>query len=81
MKITNLPLKPPSSNSPEYPWWIEIITTIPLCVYYFGPFESIQEAQLHQKGYVEDLIEENAQEITVEIKRCQPQYLTIYLHD
>ncbi|MEM8832804.1 MAG: DUF1816 domain-containing protein [Cyanobacteria bacterium P01_G01_bin.19] len=59
------------------PWWIEIRTKIPHCIYYFGPFESLKEARFYQHGYIEDLVEEKALGITVEFKRCQPQMLTI----
>ncbi len=55
----------------------KISTTIPCCTYYFGPFDDLKEAKINQPGYVEDLIEEKAQGIKVEIKRCQPQLLTI----
>jgi hypothetical protein len=58
-------------------WWIKIYTSTPLCTYYFGPFNSKEEARIHQNGYVEDLIQEKAQGITVETKRCQPESLTI----
>ena len=59
-------------------WWIEIRTTDPPCIYYFGPFNSPDEANLYQAGYIEDLIQEQARGITVELKKCQPQTLTIY---
>jgi hypothetical protein len=66
-------------NEPiEMAWWVEILTTIPSCTYYFGPFESMQEAALAQNGYVEDLVNEGAQAITVEIIWCQPRELTIF---
>jgi hypothetical protein len=62
----------------QLPWWIEIRTKLPACIYYFGPFESKKEARLSQHGYIEDLVEEKAQGITVELKKCQPHMLTIY---
>ncbi len=58
-------------------WWVEIHTKTPQCTYYFGPFESALEARSLQSGYLEDLRQEQAQEITVEIKQCQPEHLTI----
>ncbi|ACK64654.1 Domain of unknown function DUF1816 [Rippkaea orientalis PCC 8801] len=58
------------------PWWVEISTTHPNCLYYFGPFDSAEEALSYQDGYVEDLREEGAQNITLYIKQCQPQVLT-----
>jgi hypothetical protein len=59
-------------------WWVEITTDSPRCVYYFGPFPSAQTAQAHQNGYIEDLEQEGAQNITVQVKRCKPQNLTVY---
>lgn len=58
------------------PWWVEISTQNPSCLYYFGPFDSLLEAKSYESGYVEDLQSENAQDIRVIIKQCQPQVLT-----
>jgi len=58
-------------------WWIEINTSLPRCTYYFGPFDSCFDAVEHQDGYVQDLVEEGSREITVKIKKCRPQALTI----
>jgi Domain of unknown function (DUF1816) len=62
----------------KMPWWVEIKTTIPVCIYYFGPFYRKKVAQSSQHGYIEDLIQERACGITVEIKRLQPKVLTVY---
>lgn len=59
-------------------WWVEIVTQIPKCTYYFGPFPSSRAAQLAQSGYIEDLEQEAAQGIAVKLKRCQPQKLTFF---
>ena len=67
-----LPVYPLSLN-----WWLEIHTTNPQCIYYFGPFETALEARNLQSGYVEDLRQEPAQIILVKIQQCQPQQLTI----
>jgi Domain of unknown function (DUF1816) len=58
-------------------WWVKILTTQPQCTYYFGPFASINEANLAMPGYVEDLESELAQDIQTYIKRCKPSILTI----
>lgn len=58
-------------------WWIEIKTSIPACIYYFGPFANYSEAHQYQYGYIEDLIEEKAAGIITEIKQVQPTLLTI----
>jgi hypothetical protein len=58
-------------------WWVEIMTTKPHCIYYFGPFSNREEAVIAYSGYVEDLENEGAQGIVVVIKRCAPKILTI----
>jgi hypothetical protein len=58
-------------------WWVEIITASPRCTYYFGPFLTAKEAEEAQDGYLQDLEEEGALGIRVEIKRCKPTELTI----
>lgn len=60
------------------PWWAEITTVKPRCVYYFGPFKTSAEAKAAYPGYVEDLNDEGAEGIVVVIKRCNPKELTIY---
>lgn len=64
------------SNLLDQPWWVEITTNQPKCLYYFGPFESFAEALSHQSGYIEDLQSESAVGINTQIKQCQPQILT-----
>jgi Domain of unknown function (DUF1816) len=58
-------------------WWAEIITATPHCIYFFGPFQSSEEAEDAYPGYIEDLDGEGAQGIAVAIKRCEPMALTI----
>ncbi len=60
------------------PWWVEISTAQPRCLYYFGPFDSENEAAQHQGGYIEDLEKEGAQQIDVTIKSCtEAAHLTV----
>ena len=59
-------------------WWVEIITTEPHCIYYFGPFQNSKEAETAYPGYVLDLESEAAQGIKVNIKRCKPDVLTVF---
>jgi Domain of unknown function (DUF1816) len=59
-------------------WWVEITTTDPRCTYYFGPFPRRKEAESLSPEYIEDLESEGAREIRTEIKRCQPENLTVY---
>ncbi|MBE9044549.1 DUF1816 domain-containing protein [Pleurocapsales cyanobacterium LEGE 10410] len=67
------------NNEPQkMGWWIEIRTANPSCTYYFGDFYSFTAAALAQYGYIQDLSEERAELVAVEIKQCQPKQLTIY---
>ena len=59
------------------PWWVKISTSQPKCVYYFGSFNDKSEAMEALPGYVEDLEQEQAAGILVEIKQEHPQLLTI----
>jgi hypothetical protein len=65
-----------SPRSPEK-WWVEIVTEVPRCTYYFGPFDTDKEASSNIPGYVEDLESEGAKRLSIRIKRCQPSELTI----
>ncbi len=58
-------------------WWVEVATENPRCTYYFGPFMTYKEAESAKSGYIEDLLTEGAEGITLNIKRCKPQDLTI----
>ncbi len=58
-------------------WWVEVVTQNPRCTYYFGPFLSVKEAKTAINGYLEDLEQEGATGINVQVKRCKPQALTI----
>ena len=58
-------------------WWVEILTTVPNCTYYFGPFATAHAAALAVAGYVEDLEGESAQGIETHVRRFQPSRLTI----
>lgn len=61
------------------PYWLKITTKVPKCTYYFGPFDSPLEAKALQAGFIEDLMEEDAQGIHLELEQCpQPDVLTVY---
>jgi hypothetical protein len=62
---------------PNLPWWVEIETSQPNCLYYFGPFDELDEADSSKSGYLEDLRLEGAQNIRVQVKQCQPTVLTL----
>lgn len=61
-----------------FAWWLEVVTQQPQCTYYFGPFDSSEEALSSQAGYLEDLKEEGATGISVQVKWCKPDVLTIF---
>ncbi|MEY2983408.1 MAG: hypothetical protein RLZZ568_25 [Cyanobacteriota bacterium] len=58
-------------------WWIRVSTQVPHCVYYFGPFDSQQEAIDHHQGFLADLEMEGAQGIDYKIERGSPRQLTV----
>lgn len=58
-------------------WWVEISTAVPLCTYYFGPFDSQKAARDSRTSYVNDLHQEKARGIVALVKQCQPDQLTI----
>lgn len=60
----------------EISWWVEIVTRHPLCTYYFGEFESREQAELAQYAYIEALQQDGAQGLSIQIKKCQPPELT-----
>ncbi|MEM7595473.1 MAG: DUF1816 domain-containing protein [Cyanobacteria bacterium P01_A01_bin.83] len=60
------------------PYWLKVTTKVPQCVYYFGPFDSLSEAKALQAGFIEDLMEEDAQGIHLELEQCsEPDALTV----
>ena len=58
-------------------WWIKVDTQIPVCTYYFGPFDSMQEAESNHQDYLQDLQAEGAEGISSVIQKCSPKQLTI----
>lgn len=62
-------------------WWVEIVTELPNCTYYFGPYRTVSEAKAARPGFVADLELEGARGIKVEIKRCKPNELTRFDED
>lgn len=66
-----------SENTKKFGWWIEILTNNPDYIYYFGAFNSYWEAEQSKDMYIQDLEEEKAKIVEVEIEQCQPKRLTI----
>jgi hypothetical protein len=48
------------------------MTSNPNCLYYFGPFSSLEEILKNHPGYIKDLIKEGAQDITSTIRKYLP---------
>lgn len=68
----------PGQNPEPSAWWVRISTIEPEVIYYFGPFDNFEEAKDSQGGYIEDLEQEKAVGITVEILWCSPINLTVF---
>lgn len=66
-----------TAASLKRPWWIEVKTRSPNCIYYFGPFDSAIEARALQSSYVKDLLDEGAKDIRLVIEKAGPKQLTI----
>lgn len=64
-------------DSIGFAWWIEITTDNPNFTYYFGPFLTAKEADHNKYGYLEDLEAEGSKSLSVVIKRCRPDKLTV----
>ncbi len=74
----NIPIDSSQSESVHaMGWWIEIFTAKPACLYYFGHFDTLEEAQSSQAGFVQDLMAEGADQIKVQLQLCQPKRLTV----
>jgi len=58
-------------------WWVEIFTAQPFCLYYFGDFQTFQQARILKQGFKQDLLDEGSTIISLAIKYCSPQQLTI----
>lgn len=58
-------------------WWVKVTTAEPYCIYYFGPFQSLGEAESNRSGYVTDLADEGAKGIVATVERCNPKALTV----
>ena len=52
----------------EFGWWIEILTSNPDYLYYFGAFDSYWEAEWFKDGYIRDLDEEKAKIVNIDRK-------------
>ena len=53
-------------------WWLKITTAGPRCIYYFGPFQSQEEANEQVAGYRSDLESEKARVVQVKLNQQLP---------
>ena len=66
----------PESKPLAFGWWLEVRTSNPHSIYYFGPFTSWVKAESSRTGYIDDLKQEGARVINSYIRCCQPKQLT-----
>jgi hypothetical protein len=68
-------------EAPILAWWLQVDTLHPICIYYFGPFETQAEAEGAKYAYIHDLKQEKAQILDVKTRFFQPRQLTIFEDD
>lgn len=66
-----------NSAAKQTTWWTKIYTTNPFCIYYFGPFGRISEAEASGLDYIQDLEAEGAKVVFVKLTQLVPQDLTL----
>ncbi|MEG4091113.1 DUF1816 domain-containing protein [Microcoleus sp. Pol12B4] len=70
-------LAQPASSIRRGEWWVEVETDSPKRTYYFGPYDSRQEASNSSNRYIRDLENKGAKKISINIKQgSQPTHLT-----
>jgi len=70
-------LTQPVGSSRGREWWVEVDTDSPNRTYYFGPYDSKDEASDNTNGYIKDLEKKGAKKISINIKQGrQPSQLT-----
>ncbi|MEG4218193.1 DUF1816 domain-containing protein [Microcoleus sp. Pol14C6] len=70
-------LAQPASSTRRGEWWVEVETDSPKRNYYFGPYDSRQEASNSSNRYIRDLENKGAKKISINIKQgSQPTQLT-----
>jgi len=70
-------LTQPIGSSRGREWWVEVDTDSPNRTYYFGPYDSKDEASDNTNAYIKDLEKKGAKKISINIKQGrQPSQLT-----
>lgn len=62
-------LNEPSGSSRRGEWWVEVDTDSPKRTYYFGPYDSREEASDNTTSYIRDLEKKGAKKISINIKQ------------
>ena len=62
-------LAQPASNIRRGEWWVEVDTDSPKRTYYFGPYDSREEASNRSNGYIRDLENKGSKKISINIKQ------------
>ena len=62
-------LTQPTGSGRGREWWAEVETESPKRTYYFGPYDSKDEASNNTKGYITDLEKKGAKNININIKQ------------
>ncbi|MEG4172919.1 MULTISPECIES: DUF1816 domain-containing protein [unclassified Microcoleus] len=69
-------LAQPASSTRRNEWWVEVDTDSPKGTYYFGPYDSRQEASDNSNNYIRDLENKGSKKISINIKQgSQPTQL------
>jgi hypothetical protein len=63
--------------SAQITWWTKLYTINPFCIYHFGPFDKIAEAESARFDYIQDLENEGAKVVFVKFTQLIPQNLTL----
>jgi Domain of unknown function (DUF1816) len=75
--ITSRTLLKGGNSTAQATWWTKIYTTNPFCIYHFGPFDRISEAEMSRFGYIQDLEDEGSKVVFMTLTQCCPEDLTL----
>lgn len=62
-------LAQPMGSSRGREWWVEVDTESPNRTYYFGPYQSRDEASNNTSGYIKDMENKGSKNITINLKQ------------
>lgn len=69
-------LTQPMTSGRGRQWWVEVDTDSPQHTYYFGPYDTKDEASNNTNAYITDLEKKGAKNISIHIKQGrQPSQL------